>query len=377
MATFPSTSVKAAAALVLLSALCLGDEAFTVSLRSVQGTLTGKGAAVNFAGESGHVALADLARVRMGECGEAAPLVSGVVARDGSVLRGSVTLADGGLVKVASARLGQVSVPLADALEIHFESRREFPNAAGAGVLFLNGDFVPVNSMTVGPASVKLVSLLGELEVPLERVAALRLAVPDGGRRGAEASVVLDNGDVVNGSLAEAGETFKVATAFGEVAVARPSVSAVDFPARMAYISGLPESVSARGFAPEGIAYVMRDAALDGALRSPRGSYRKGLWTRAGAAVRVELPAGARALFFVPAIARGAKPAAGRFAIEAGGREIWSAALDAETPDAPVAVELEGAASVTFLYESRPAGLIGSAGVWGDAFVTIGPVEKE
>jgi hypothetical protein len=131
--------------------------------------------------------------------------------------------------------------------------------------------------------------------------------------------------------------------------------------------------VKTQGFAPEGAEYVSADAdPSGGVLRSATARYRKGLFTRAGAAVTVQLPADAKVLHFVPEIAAGSNPPAGRFAVLVAGKEIWSKAVTADAKPEPANVSLSGAEAVTLVYISNPEGLIGSVGVWGDAFVTTG-----
>jgi hypothetical protein len=337
----------------------------------VEGTFSMEGQGIRFAGASGDIPLSQIARVTFHEFHECAPLVAGVVSRDGSVAHGKVRVKDDGSVEVASARLGVLALKAADVAEAHFECRAAMPGGAARGALLRNGDFVAADSITLSPKAARMKTSLGDVELPLERVAAVRLAAPGAG--GAEAAAVLENGDALNGRLAAvSGEKVTVESGFGQIGVGTDALLEVGFPARMAYISDLEMSVKRQGFAPEGPEYAKGDCNCGGAvLKSATMSYRKGLFTRAGAVVTVKLPAGADALHFVSEIASGAKPAAGRFSVLAGGKEVWAKPMDASAKAEAVTVSVAGAREVAFVYVSTPEGLIGSAGVWGDAFVTI------
>ena len=394
MVTFLYINVKTAALLALLGAgaagLALAAEAVglpgartaaavgaavTLGGERVDGRLAGAGAAITFESSKGAVPLPDIAGITYGAWRGQAPLVAGIIAADGTILRGAVRVEKSGDVAVASARLGELKTPISKVAEVHFECRGAFPKDAGPGILLKNGDFVSSEALEIAATAVRSKSALGNIEVPVERVAAVRLIRRSRGADALpapEAVLVLDNGDALVGRLAAAAvDAIKFSTAFGEVTVPLAFVREVDFPARMAYVSDLEAAVSTRGFAPEGATYFLADRSPDGALRSSGVVYRKGLFTRAGTAVVVRLPRGADTLVFTPGIADGADPPQGRFAVEAAAREIWSAAIDEGSTPGPVALKVAGMDSVTLFYASKPEGLIGSAGVWGDAFVTV------
>jgi hypothetical protein len=133
----------------------------------------------------------------------------------------------------------------------------------------------------------------------------------------------------------------------------------------------MPLGTSTRGFAPEGVEYCLKDAGPAGPLESSGVIYRKGLFTRAGAAVKVKLPKGAATLVFTPGIASQSSPAAGVFSVEIAGKAIW-AAKSGDVRGKAVSVPVAGAAEATLTFESSPPGVIGAGGVWGDALVTLG-----
>jgi len=348
-----------------------GEQATLVDGNTAAGTLSMEGQTVRFVGSVGEVPMSQIARVTFHEFHECAPLVAGVVSRDGSVVHGKIRVRDDGSVEVTSARLGTLALKASDIAEAHFECRGAMPAGAGRGALLRNGDFVAAESITLSANAAKMKTSLGDVELPLERVAAVRLAAANAA--GVEAAAVLENGDTLDGRLtAASAEKVTIDTALGRVAAPTDAMLELCFPARMAYVSDLEMSVKTQGFAPEGPEYARLDCDCGSTvLKSVTASYRKGLFTRAGAVVTVKLPAGAAQLHFVPEIASGAKPAAGRFAVLADGKEIWAKALDASTKAEAVTVSVAGVREVAFVYVSAPEGLIGSAGVWGDVFVMI------
>lgn len=376
MATCQYINAKARAALAalciaLLGPVVFGAEAVTVDGKRLEGALKGDGANVAFSSASGATPLSQIARVTYQPPLEPAQLVSGVKARDGSIVRGAVTLAKDS-VSIASPSLGKLTIATSSIAEIYFDCRQGLPDSGALGVMLVNGDFVAVGEggVTLSATQIKARSTMGDVEIPVERIAALRVAVPVGDVPGA--SAIMLNGDVVDGRLVSASaETVAISGAFGEIKAPASDLVEVDFPARIRYLSDLPLSVKTQGITPEGVAYLARDGGTHGLLESPAGRYRKGLVTRAGAAVTVELPAGTRTLEFVPVLAKGANPPAGRFAVLAGGKELWAKAVTAGSDEERVSISPAGATSVTLTYMSTPEGLIGSCGVWGDAFVTI------
>ena len=371
MATFRCISAELAAILTLLAAAAApAADALTVDGTTARGELAGDGPAISLASAGGAVPLREIARIRLRPSGEIVAMASGVVTSDGSTLRGSVSVGANGAVTVVSPRFGAIAFP-PDSLSLLCIDSRAPLGSAEEGVLFRNGDFLAAETLTLGATSVQTESALGKISVPLDRVAAVRLGPPPRVAAPPEAIVVLDNGDTLNCSLAAAGGRMTLETPFGRLAVEERFVSEIVFPARGAYVSDLALDVSTRGFAPDGMKYASFDAGLNGALKGRFAYYRKGFATRAGAAVEAALPAGARSLVFTPDIPAEAAPPAGRFSIERDGREIWALELEAGTTPAQVSLDVSGARRVVFVYQSKPEGLVGSAGVWGDAFVTF------
>jgi hypothetical protein len=172
---------------------------------------------------------------------------------------------------------------------------------------------------------------------------------------------------VLYGRILDAGENVKVASIAGELSIPERVVCFIDFPSRMKYLSELKLEML-----PAGLARNLEGDNSRGNCEVPSGVvYHRGLLTRTGADVRVALVRGASWFWFTPEIAADSDPASGTFSVSADGRRVWSATLDSSCPPALVRVDVRGAGSVSLGYDSTPPGLIGSAGVWGDAFVTV------
>ena len=384
MATCRYISVSAALIALALAGSASADEALTVEGRVVTGELSGQGQTVSFNSPGGALSLDDLAQVCIQDSPRAVPLVRGVVTRAGDCLRGAVSAGHGASFAVASARLGRVEIPISQISQILFDSRAPLPG--DVGVLFRNGDFTTANSITLSGSVLKLKSSLGDVEVPLERVAAVRIAaaaepaaVPPAEIRSAEvrsAELRLDNGDLISGALIAAGGSLKIAASFGEASVDKKFVCSVDFPARRRYLSDLHPALTTRGFAPSGVEYLFLDAGPSGELRSATRNYLKGIFARAGAAATITLPPGARALVFTPEMSEGASPARGRFSVECDGVEVWKASIDSSTAPRQIILDVRGKKSVALVFETHPQGLIGAAAIWADALVTVPPEGK-
>ena len=365
MATFRFISVSAA--LLAACAACLGAEAVTVDGKRVDGTLSGAGAQMRFAGAQ-TLEISSLARVTYGPFVEPAILVSGVVTRGGDVVRGQVTIERAGAADVASARVGRTSIPADNLAYICLDCAP--PAESGRGVKLRNGDFVPAEEIALVPGALKVKGVLGELELPLERVAAVNLAPIARAAAGAEA--VLENGDVVRGTLVSASaESVTLEAAFGKVTIPAASLAEVSFPPRLAYLSDLGVEVGSQGLVPPGVSSYGPDQDCNGGpLVSTSRRWRKGLCIRAGASVTVKLPAGARTVSFVPEIAAISAPQQGALTVMVGGKDIWRKPIG-EGRGEPVTLDARGATSVSIAFQSEPAGLTGAQVVVGDAFVTI------
>lgn len=373
MAIFRFTSVSAVILVTCLACRIDGAEALTVDGKVLEGTFSGAGGDVVFVGGRERVGLARLARVALQKDSADGPPVSGIRFKDATLVRGRVTLGRES-VKVHSARLGDIEVPAADTADIFLKCRGEMPDDAPRGALLVNGDFLSAASISISPDGAAMRSALGPLELPPGRIAAIRLRRLE--PRAAAAVVVLDNCDILNAStLAVVQGGFKVSCIFGEVEVPAERVCEISFPERMRYLSDTPATVAFHGFAPEGVRYCWADRGPGGCLESRLARFRKGFFVRSGAAASVPLPLGAETLVFVPQIAAGSNPAKGKFSVMTGQKEIWTKKIDSDYLPEAVVLKVGGAASVTFSFDSEPAGLIGAAGIWGDAFVTLGPQE--
>jgi hypothetical protein len=299
------------------------------------------------------------------------PVVAGVELKNGTVIRGAVRIDSEGRVTAASSRLGDLTFAPHNLAAIFLDWRGEDSRPGSTGVLFANGDFLRAEATGLSASSVSVSSLAGDLEVPLERVAALRLG-PAAQRDGAAAQLLLDNGDILNGDLQNIErDSIGISAPEGVLEVPRRFVASVDFPQRRGYLSDLAVAFSAKGFAPEGPVYWQIDGSPDGALQAGGLIFRKGFFTRAGAVVTVPLPAASRAVVFYPALAERSNPPVGIFRATAAGKVLWQKTVRPETPLAAVAVPVKGLASVELEFQSEPPGLIGAAGLWGDAFVTV------
>ncbi|MCD6406144.1 MAG: hypothetical protein J7M19_09980 [Planctomycetes bacterium] len=371
MAIFQSTSVSAVILVICLACRVAGAEAVTVDGRVLEGAFSGAGAEVVFASGSDHIDLARIARVTLQKDLTDVPLVSGIRFKDDTLVRGRVTLGRES-VKVHSARLGEIEVPVRNTADIFIECRGEMPDDTPTGALLVNGDFLSAGSISISPDGAVMDSALGHIELPPGRIAAVRLRRREPCLAGAV--VVLDNGDRLNAAtLAAVPGGFNVSCIFGEVEVPAKWISEISFPERMRYLSDTPATVTLHGFAPEGVRYCWADRGPGTCLESRLVRFRRGFFVRAGAAASVPLPRGAETLVFVPQIAAGSNPAAGKFSVRTGEGEIWTKRIDSDSLPEAVVLKLGGAASVTLSFDSKPSGLFGAAGIWGDSFVTIGP----
>ncbi len=214
---------------------------------------------------------------------EPAELVAGVVTVGGTIVRGATAIKDSGNVTVASARFGPLTLSLDALSQVCFQCRRPAPSGAPAGVQLANGDFLPADALTFSPASIRVKGPLGELDVPIARVAMVRLR-PVALER-AEAVVLFENGDLLRGALKSAApDALTVETAGVAVKGATTDTIDVVFPARFAYLSDLEVTVGSRGLNPEGVACCAATRTAT-AGRSPR---------RAGGSTRGSASAPAR-----------------------------------------------------------------------------------
>jgi len=341
MAIFRSISVSAALLSVVLVSGVTGAEALTVDGRRVGGELSGGDGAVAFETEGGALALEQIARVVVSQYQACVPLVSGVRLANGTVVRGAVKSGEDSLA-VDSARLGRLRFPWDAVAAVHLNAA-DAPWGDRRGLLFTNGDFLSCERIEAGAEVFKARSAVGEVVVPIERVAAavFRKCAPSGGMR-----VRLDNGDVLAGALVAAAGGELVVRAEGiDITVGADSVVRVDFADRIRYLCG--------------------DAMAGGACDIDNGwcgVCGADLHARPGEPVTAELPEGARALYFTPKLLPGSRPQSATFTLSDDDDELWSLTVSGESPARRVAVPL-GA--------RRTVRLAGVSGVCPDAFVVI------
>ena len=171
-----SAKIPAVLALVFLSALAFGEEALTVSGQLIAGSLSGTAGKMKFAAPAGRVSLDQIARIAFKKSGDKVPLVSGVMTRDGSVVRGRIAVGQGDIISVSSSRLGTLEVPLSEIARLYFQCRRPLSNPQECGIHLRNGDFLSADTVVLNRAAVSVHSILGVVEVPIERVAVVTLS---------------------------------------------------------------------------------------------------------------------------------------------------------------------------------------------------------
>lgn len=350
MAIFRSISVSAALLSVVLVSGAAGAEALRVDGRRVAGELSGGDGAVAFETARGPLAVERIARVVVSQYQACVPLVSGVRLANGTAIRGAVKIGEDS-VTVDSARLGRLRFPWDAVAAVHLNAA-DAPGGDRRGLLFTNGDFLTCERIEAGADGFKAHSAVGEVVVPLERVAAavFRKCTPSGGVR-----VRLDNGDIIAGALvAAAGGELLVQAAGVDITVSADSVARVDFADRIRYLCG--------------------DAMAGGACDIDNGWCGDGgadLHARPGEPVTAELPEGARALYFTPKLLPGSRPQSATFTLSNGDGELWSLTVNGESPARRVAVPVGARRMVRLAFDSDPPGLAGVSGVWADAFVVI------